>query len=127
MAKSKILTPSGLSISSTTPIIGEQTFTPVPEITGVKPCGAQVLIEILTVQELANTSITISEKTDLKVPLQGYVRAAGPTFKSEDWGFKVGDRVLISGGGVMAPNYDECHRDRFFMEAHAIKGVLNEE
>jgi len=127
MAKSKILAPSGLSISSTTPIIGQQTFSPVPEITGVKPCGAQVLIEMLTAQELANTSITISEKTDLKVPLQGYVRSVGPCFKSEDWGFKVGDRVLISGGGVIAPNYDDSHRDRFFMEAHAVKCVLNEE
>jgi len=127
MAKSKILSPSGLSISSTAPIIGQQTFTPVPEITGVKPCGAQVLIEMLTAQELANTPITISEKTDLKVPLQGYVRAAGPSFKSEDWGFKVGDRVLISGGGVISPNYDESHRDRFLMEAHAVKCVLNEE
>lgn len=126
--KSNILAPSGLSISSTPTIVGhEAAFAPVPEITGVKPCGAQVLIEMLTVQELANTSIKISEKTDLKVPLQGYVRAVGPCFKSEDWGFGVGDRVLISGGGVIAPNYDDTHRDRFFMEAHAVKCVLNEE
>lgn len=125
MVKSKILAPSGLSISST-PIIGQQTFTPVPEITGVQPCGSQVLIEMLTVQELANTSISISEKTDLKVPLQGYVVAAGPGFKTEDWGFKVGDRVLISGVGVIAPNHDDSPRDRFLMEAHVVKCVLSE-
>lgn len=124
-AKNNILDSSGLSISST-PIIGSKTFEPVPEITGVKPCGAQVLIEILTVQELANTSLSISDKTDLKVPLQGYIRDAGPSFKSEDWGFKVGDRVLISGSGVIAPNYNNSHRDSFFMEAHAIKCVLSE-
>lgn len=129
MAKSKsnILAPSGLPISSNALTSGQQTFTPIPEIASVNPCGSQVLIEMLTVQELANTSITISEKTDLKVPLQGYVRAAGPCFKSEDWGFKVGDRVLISGGGVIAPNYDDSHRDRFLMEPHAVKCVLSEE
>jgi hypothetical protein len=128
MAKSKILTsPSGLSLSSDIHLIGQPTEHPrSPEVTGVKPCGSQVLIEMLTAQELANTNITISEKTDLKVPLQGYVRAAGPNFKPDEWGFKIGDRVLISGGGVIAPNYDDCHRDRFFMEPHAVKSVLVE-
>lgn len=129
MAKGKIFTPgSGLSLSSDIPLLG---IDPAPHprsplVTGVKPCGSQVLIEILTAQELANTNITISDKTDLKVPLQGYVRATGPGFKSDEWGFKVGDRVLISGGGVMAPAYDDCHRDRFFMEPHAVKSVLIE-
>jgi co-chaperonin GroES (HSP10) len=128
MAKnSKILTPGGLSLSSDVPLLGEINPHPrSPLVTGVKPCGSQVLIEILTAQELANTNITISEKTDLKVPLQGYVRAVGPGFKGEEWGFKVGDRVLISGGGVMAPAYDDCHRDRFFMEPHSVKSVLIE-
>lgn len=127
MAKSKILTPGGLSLSSDVPILGEYSGHPrSPEVTGVKPCGSQVLIEMLTAQELANTNITISEKTDLKVPLQGYVRSTGPGFKPDEWGFKVGDRVLISGGGVIAPNYDDCHRDRFFMEPHAVKSVLIE-
>lgn len=125
MAK-KIVTPS--TLFEDTHLIGQgSNFTPVPKIKGYKPTGSQVLVEILTVQELANTSITISEKTDLKVPLQGYIRSVGPSFKPNDWGFNVGDRVLISGSGVMAPNYDECHRDRFFMEPHAIKSVLVEE
>ncbi len=117
-----------MDFSSDVPFIGmgQTKVTSVPKITGVKPCGSQVLVEVLTVQELANTPITISEKTDLKVPLQGYVRATGPGYKGDEWGFKIGDRVLISGGGVMAPNYDECHRDRFFMEPHAIKSVLSE-
>lgn len=129
MAKSKILTsPSGLSLSGDFPLIGQPAEHPrSPLVTGVQPCGSQVLIEMLTAQELANTNITISEKTDLKVPLQGYVRAAGPNFKPDEWGFKVGDRVLISGGGVIAPNYDDCHRDRFFMEPHAVKSVLIED
>ena len=126
MAKGKILTPASLSLGSEVPIIGES-FQSTPEIKALQPCGSQVLVEILTAQELANTKITISEKTDLKVPLQGYIRAAGPGFKPDDWGFKIGDRVLISGAGVIAPNYDDCHRDRFFMEPNSIRSVLIEE
>lgn len=128
MAKSKIVTPENLSFSAETHLFGQTPeFERIPEIKGVRPCGSQVLVEILTAQELANTAIQISEKTDLKVPLQGYIRATGPGFKSEDWGFDIGDRVLISGSGVIAPTYDGTHRDRFFMEPHAIKTVLIEE
>lgn len=123
MAKSKLITPE--SIAEDDDLIISQTPR-VPEIVGVKPTGSQVLVEMLTVQEMANTNITISENTDLKVARQGYVRAVGPKFKSDDWGYDVGDRVLISGNGVMAPSYDKCHRDRFFMEPTAIKSVLSE-
>lgn len=123
MAKSKLITPSSME---DTMIIGAEPKR-VPQVINVKPVGSQVLIEILTVQELANTIISIDQKTDLKVPLQGYVKAAGPGFKSAEWGFDVGNRVLISGSGVQAPNYDNCHRDRFFMEPHAVKSVLIEE
>jgi len=109
---SKIITPNGESL--------------VPQVAGVQPCGSQVLVETLTPQELMNTNLHLSEATEVKQPLQGYVRAVGPAVKVEDWGFKVGDRVVISGNGVMAPNYDHSHRDRFLMEPHAIKGVLPE-
>jgi co-chaperonin GroES (HSP10) len=129
MAKNKILTSKNMDLdfSLDVPIIEKDSLsTPVPKITDVKPCGTQVLIELLTQQELANTIITLSEKTDLKVPLQGYIRAVGPNFKSQDWGFQVGDRVLISGNGVIAPKYDSCHRDRFLMEPYAVKSVLSE-
>lgn len=122
MSKSKILTATGTVYDSS--VIGAETL--VPKIKLVKPTGSQVLVEILTPQEMMGTNLTVSDKVDLKVPLQGYVRATGPAFKADDWGFGVGDRVLISGGGVMAPNYDDCHRDRFFMEPHAIKSVLVE-
>lgn len=123
LSSKKIITPEGLSI----PGMSISEYPRSPKIIGVRPTGSQVLVEMLTAQELSNTNITISEKTDLKVPLQGYIVAAGPGFKSEDWGYAVGDRVLISGGGVIAPTYDDTHRDRFFMEPTAIKSVLVEE
>lgn len=122
MAKNKIITPQNDEWS-----IQPEEVNKVPQVVGVRPCGSQVLFEALTVQELANTNIVISEKTEIRVPLQGYIRAVGPGFKSEDWGYTVGDRVLISGGGVVAPNYDGTHRERFFMEPTAIKSVLVEE
>lgn len=130
MAKNKFLSsPSALSLSATDLIgVSPADRTPLmPAITGVKPCGSQVLVEVLTPQELMNTPLTISEKTDLKVPLQGYVRAVGPGVKTDDWGFTVGDRVLIStSGAVMAPNYNGIARESFFMEPHAIKSVISE-
>lgn len=98
----------------------------VPKIKDLKPVGSQVLVEILTPNEIMGTNLAISEKVDLKVPLQGYVKAVGPSFNSESWGFSVGNRVLISGSGVMAPNYDNSNRDRFFMEPTAIRSVLVE-
>lgn len=98
----------------------------VPKITSAKPAGQAVLVEVLTAQELMGTILTVAESTDPKVPLQGYVIAVGPVFKKESWGFDVGDRVLISGSGVMAPSYDNCERDRFLMEPNCIKSVLEE-
>jgi hypothetical protein len=124
MAKSKILTTDHDTFAADLPIVGQGGN--VPKIKDVKPCGSQVLVEILTPQELMGTNLAVSNKVDLKVPLQGYVRAVGPGFKSDDWGFGLGDRVLISGSGVMAPAYDDCHRDRFFMEPASIKSVLVE-
>jgi hypothetical protein len=49
----------------------------------------------------------------------------GPTY-DESWGFKVGDRVLISGAGVLSPNVNGTHRDTFLMEPMAIRAVLSE-
>lgn len=105
---------------------GEEMHVPMPTVKGVVPCGSQVLLEVLTPQELMNTVLSVGSSADPKVPLQAYVRAIGPAFKSEDWGFKIGDRVLLSGSGVMAPNWNENHRDSFLMEPHAVKAVLPE-
>lgn len=101
--------------------------TTLPNVVGLKPCGSQVLIEFLTQQEMANTVIAVSEKRDVNIPLQGYIRGVGPGFKFEDWGVSIGDRVLFSGSGIVAPNYDSIERERFIAEPHSIKCVLVEE
>ncbi len=107
-------------------ILGETKAYSVPKVAGVTPTGSQVLVEILHPQELMGTTLHVDAKTDVKVTLQGYVLAVGPAVKVEEWGFKIGNRVLVSGGGVMAPNHDGSHRDRFLMEPQSIKGVLTE-
>ena len=96
----------------------------VPEITGCSPVGSQILVELLTAQELYNTRLTITKK--VAEGFQGYIRATGPSVKTADWGFKVADRVVVSGGGVPVPNYDNNERDRVLMEPHSIKCVLCE-
>ena len=123
MAKSKILSPAGTAFNNELTIINGST---VPKVVGVRPCGSQVLIEFLTPQEQLGTSLSVGEKMDLKVPMQGYVRSAGPNFKASDWGFDIGDRVTVSGTGIHVPNYDGIHRDRFLMEPHSVKGIMIE-
>jgi co-chaperonin GroES (HSP10) len=109
------------------PDVSAVTICKVPKVKGVKPTGSQLLIEILTPQELTSSTIHIaSSGNDSKVPLQGYIVAMGPSVKNVDWGFKVGDRVLISGFGVMAPKYDDSNRDRFLMDPSVVKCVLEE-
>jgi co-chaperonin GroES (HSP10) len=125
MAKSKLITPTadfGVLLGAD----GAEMHQRVPAVSGVTPTGSQVLVEIFTSQEMMNTNLFVGE-VEVKTPLQGYIRGVGPSFKTADWGFKAGDRVIISGSGIMAPKYDQCHRDRFLMDPHSIKAVLTEE
>ncbi len=95
-------------------------------IVGIQPTGSQVLVELLTQQEIYNTKMSLPNKRAMD-EFQGFVRGVGPALKLEDWGFKIGDRVVISGGGVPVPNYDKIERERVLMEPHSIKGVLVQE
>jgi len=108
-------------------IIGNNQEPVVPHICGVKPCGSQVLVELLTDQELLNTRLSLGNKKRSMEEFQGYIRAVGPSLKAQDWGFKIGDRVVVSGGGVPTPNYDHIERERVLMEPHSIKAVILEE
>lgn len=105
---------------------GEEITTPLKKVTGVKPCGSQVLFEAFTAQELSGSFLKLPTDSKINVPLQGYIRGAGPSFNGDNWGFQVGDRVLISGGGVLAPNYTQIDRDTFLIEPHAVKCVVLE-
>jgi hypothetical protein len=99
----------------------------VPSIKEVRPCGSQVLVELLTAQEVLNTRLSVGNRRATE-EYQGYVRAVGPSLKPKDWGFKVGDRVVLSGMGVPAPSpkAKEGERERVLMEPHSIRAVLVE-
>ena len=126
--KSKLITPPDINQGFMLPDGEVLNLPKSPKIVGVKPAGCQVYIEFLTAQELANTNITITEKTDIKnYPMQGYIIDVGPTFRKEDWGYGIGDRVMISGSVTIAPKIGDNHRDRFIMEPAYVKCVLLEE
>lgn len=112
---------------------GEELFTPLPKVKEVKPCGSLVLLEILTQQEVLGTRFTIMEG---KSPMAGagvgapqaWVRATGPGFKEDTYGFKTGDRVLLSTGvAVPVPRPDDSKRDWCLVEPGAVRGVIVEE
>lgn len=122
--KSKLVTPDGFEI----PVADEKPKTVVPQVKGLKVTGSQILVELLTEQEMTSSllHIPVAEKQP-QVPRQGYIVAVGPRFKTEDYNFGLGDRVIISGSGVLAPNYDKSERERFIMEPHVVKCVLEED
>ena len=92
-------------------------------ISSVKPAGNQVLLELLTAQEVLGTKIIVNESKAYK-EFQAIVLAEGPLAKAEQYGFKVGDRVILSGNGVPVPNLDNTGRDRVLMEPNCVKAVL---
>lgn len=91
---------------------------------GVKPVGSHILVEILTAQESLGTKLTVTNTSDVGAP-QGYVLAVGPSFKEEDWGFTVGDRVLLQGKHIPLPIISEG-RSKSIVEPTMIKAVLVE-
>jgi len=93
-------------------------------VTSVKPCGSLVLLELLTAQEMLNTELIVTKQKTMQ-EFQAIVLAVGPSLNPENWGFKVGDRVVLSGTGVPVPNFNHSEREKVLMEPHSIKGVLS--
>lgn len=107
---------------------GQKVCVSVPQIKDVSPCGSQVLVELLTAQEALGTILQIDADASITGAPQGYVRKKGPRV-SEDWGFKIGDRVTLHGNytpvseNVERPN---PHRPWILVEPNQIKAVLLE-
>ena len=106
----------------------------VSKICGLQPCGSNVLIEILNVDEMLGTKLTlISAKSTpdgkgMDGAPQAIIVALGPKVNVDDWGFDVGDRVMFSTAQfVPAPDYDKYPRARGTIEPHSVKAVLIEE
>jgi hypothetical protein len=89
-----------------------------------KPCGSQVLLELLTVQEMMGTELIMTNKKPVG-EYQAIVLDVGPAVVLDNWGFKVGDRVLLSGSGVPVPDFNNTQKDKVLMDPFSIRGVLS--
>ena len=98
--------------------------TTLPKITGVRPTGSRILVEMLTPQESMGTALFIDDKTRVPV-FQGYVKALGPQVP-EGFGVEVGDRVWIDGAINYAPDYNKSDRKTGTVEYHMVKGIIEE-
>jgi hypothetical protein len=103
----------------------------VPKIKGLKPCGTQILVELLNEDEILGTTLELpssaapSSGSLLDAP-QAYILSIGPRV-DDQWGYEEGDRVIFSGQFTPAPDYDKHPRARGTIDPHSIKAVLEEE
>jgi hypothetical protein len=96
-------------------------------VCGARATGTMILVEMLTAQESMGTVLSLGTKTKAASP-QGYIIDVGPALKAEEWGFKVGDRVLLQGQYVPVPwNRHGTERELGIVMAHDIKCVLQED
>jgi len=103
----------------------------VPSVVGVKPCGAQVLVELLTAQEALGTILHIDNAAATNGAPQGYIVAVGPKVPT-DMGFEVGNRVTLHGNYTPIPEGQKLDRANpqrpwILVEPHQIKAVFVEE
>jgi hypothetical protein len=107
-----------------------QAVSKVPSIKGVKPVGSQVLVELLTPQEILGTELYIPEEgkgRTINGAPQGYILDGGPLVDFASWGFKKGDRVTLSGSFTPLPEEaSKNSRPLSLVEPHCIKAVLLE-
>jgi len=99
----------------------------VPKPTGVEPLGSQVLVETLSAQEALGTQLHVTEETKVGAP-QGYILDIGPNVNLETYGFRVGDRVILTGNFTPVPEkVGKSHRMTILVEPHQIKARLTED
>lgn len=101
-------------------------LTVVPGIDDVNPVGSQILFEKLTAQELQSSTLHIPDSAVAGGPPQGYILKIGPKTVPEEWGFKVGDRVVLIGNYTPVPT-QAGNREWGVIEPHQIKAVLVED
>ena len=98
----------------------------VSKVKDIVPIGTQVLIETLTQQEILGTRIQLPEdEVGKKQAPQGYVVSIGPKVQT-DWGFGVGDRVIVTGNYTPVPEFKKNNRSLILVDPHQIKAVLKE-
>jgi hypothetical protein len=119
----------GMKKQTIVDITGKEVMVKLPAISGVHPIGSQVLVELLTPQEIMGTSLHInSESKTLNGAPQAYVLEVGPAV-DPNWGIRTGQRVVLQGTFVPLPEAASLgsHRPKATVDPHTIKAILVEE
>lgn len=96
------------------------------KVTGARAVTSKIIVEHIPAKETFDTKLIISDDVEDSGPPQAFIIDMGPGIKSEDVGFKVGDRVVLSGKYVPIPQLPGVSRPRGIVEIHDIKCVLTE-
>lgn len=97
------------------------------KIVAINPVGSQVLVELLKYEEQHPSTLATTGKFGKDEARHGWVRKIGPSVKSEDWCFKVGDRVLINGNGTPVPKFQGNNdREWVLLEPYTLKATLED-
>ena len=110
---------------------GEPIVNQVPVVCGATPTGSQVLIELLTPQEIMGTNLHIGDSAEGLGAPQAYIKKLGPRVvfdnaSDKPWGFSENDRVVLSGNFTPLPEIEGHDRLLALVEPHAIKAILQE-
>lgn len=98
----------------------------VGNICDVKATCGFILVEMLTPEESMGTRLELSNAKS--VPNQAYVLDVGPAVKVEDYGIRVGNRVLLQGTFVPVPRIPGTSgRELAIVDPSTVKCIFVEE
>lgn len=95
------------------------------KVVDVKPVGSQILVEMLSAKEASGSILELGDNADIGAP-QAYVLALGPSLKADEFGIRVGDRVVVAGNFTPIPPFGNNDRKKGVLEPHNVKAVLVE-
>ena len=106
---------------------GEALKSRCPKMTAVHPFGSLVMIELLGVEDLNETSLHLPDSTVVNdgAP-QAYIVELGPKVSGES-GLAVGQRIYWQGNCIPVNDPRSGSRVRGLLEIHQIKGLIEEE
>lgn len=92
-----------------------------------KAIGTHIVVEILSPDEAYNSIIYVPDNAKLPA-MHGYILDIGPALKGEDWGIKIGDRVIVWGEFTPIPRHkdDPNKRKMGAFQPHSLKVVFPE-
>lgn len=99
----------------------------VGNVVDVNPVGTQILVEEIRKDEIIDSKIIV-DNLKTNDPTQVRIIKFGPLVENVKYGFKEGDRVIVTGRYVEAPRLNkDSKRILMLIEPHCIIAVLEEE